>query len=118
MFFLLIYNDNNQKINLDEFKNALNSISINTQIIKIIDGDSILTVNYEENENKGYLRVSGELDSITIYGKNSVDLKVILALSSVYPLLNNWYLTDIDYSFNFQLKEARSLTDLKKKTGL
>ncbi len=74
---------------------------------------AVLQCEYEFDGDQTIVRLSGDLESITIAGTGDASLQVALELQrrEEQPL----FVTDFGYGFNFSLKEVRTIEAIKEK---
>ncbi|AFY80555.1 hypothetical protein [Oscillatoria acuminata] len=111
MKMLLLFIGEDEKFNLSQVADSLTKIP-NIQNFK--QGDfvgSILECEFSEKTDFTIIRLSDDLETISIDGDGEASLKIALEIQKHYP--QNLRLIDSNYSFDIELAEIKSVGQLR-----
>ena len=112
MTFLLIYKKNQNFFEFDEILKNVKSIK-GLYDIKVNDKDSTIFAQFDFNDDSTILRISKNLEHITISGIG--DASAMLAFIINKNCDDKLNLVDRDYSFDLDLSLYNSFEELKDK---
>lgn len=110
---LLLFIGEAEKFNLNEVAEVFPKIP-NIQNLK--QGDfvgSILECEFSDNNDYTIIRLSDDLETISIDGDGDASLKIALEIQKNYP--QNLRLIDSNYSFDIELDKIKSVSQLRQK---
>lgn len=110
---LLLFIGEAEKFNLNEVAEIFPKIP-NIQNLK--QGDfvgSILECEFSDNNDYTIIRLSDDLETISIDGDGDASLKIALEIQKHYP--QNLRLIDSNYSFDIELDKINSVSQLRQK---
>ncbi|WP_199246184.1 hypothetical protein [[Phormidium] sp. ETS-05] len=110
---LLLFIGEAEKFNLNEVGEIFTKIP-NIQNLK--QGDfigSILECEFSDNNDYTIIRLSDDLETISIDGDGDASLKIALEIQKHYP--QNLRLIDSNYSFDIELDKIKSVGQLRQK---
>lgn len=109
---LLLFIGEDEKFNLSQIADILSKIP-NIQNFK--QGDfvgSILECEFSEKTDYTIIRLSDDLETISIDGDGDASLKIALEIQKHYP--QNLRLIDSNYSFDIELAKIKSVGQLRQ----
>ncbi len=113
MKILLLLSGEDEKFNLSEVADILPKIP---QIQNLKQGEfvgSILECELSDRNDYTMIRLSDDLETISIDGDGDASLKIALEIQKHYP--QNLRLIDSNYSFDIELDKIKSVGELRQK---
>lgn len=110
---LLLFIGENEKFNKDEVIEKISSIDgvVNAKSGNFIG--AVFECDYQSEGISSIVRLSDDLETITVDGQDDESLKFVLKVKEV--LAQPISMVDMDYSFHFELAAVETVTELKQK---
>lgn len=112
MKMLLLFIGENETFNLSQVADSLTKIP---NIKNVKQGDfvgSILECEFSDKTDFTIIRLSDDLETISIDGDGDASLKIALKIQNNYP--QNLRLIDSNYSFDIELAKIKSVSQLRQ----
>ena len=113
MKMLLLFIGEDEKFNFSEIADILPKIP---HIHNLKQGEfvgSILECEFSDKNDYTIIRLSDDLETISIDGDGDASLKIALEIQKHYP--QNLRLIDSNYSFDIELEKIKSVGQLRQK---
>jgi hypothetical protein len=113
MQLLLLFIGENQKFEQNQLKSILQK---NSEVKNLKTGNfvgSILECDFSYESDFTIVRLSDDLETITISGTGDASLKIALEIQKSYP--KPIRVIDSDYNFDLQLQEISSVSEFRQK---